>query len=132
MDRICTVDRRNPMAHPVENAKGEIDRGRTTALGQPLAQGDPAHVFHHEVRRPVLLTVGVDLDDIRMTDARHGAGLVGAGSMGVVLLARDESLDRRVAIKWTRAPLPSGRFRESLVSEAASNGRLVLKRVIAW
>lgn len=51
-------------------------------------------------------------------------GPVGAGAMGVVLLAHDDTLDRRVAIKWTRAHLLTGQFRDSFVSEARAMARV--------
>jgi serine/threonine-protein kinase len=51
-------------------------------------------------------------------------GQVGAGAMGVVLLAHDDTLDRPVAIKWTRADLLTGEFRESFVSEARAMARV--------
>jgi serine/threonine protein kinase len=44
--------------------------------------------------------------------------------MGVVLLAHDETLDRRVAIKFTRPGLLSARFRERFLAEARSMARV--------
>ena len=55
---------------------------------------------------------------------------VGAGAMGTVLLARDETLDRRVAIKWMRGHLLSDRSRESFVSEARAMARVSHPNVV--
>jgi len=43
---------------------------------------------------------------------------ISTGSMGVVLLAYDETLDRDVAIKFTRSHLRSAGFRERFLTEA--------------
>jgi serine/threonine-protein kinase len=55
---------------------------------------------------------------------------VGAGGMGVVLLAHDQTLDRRVAIKWTRSHLLSRSFRECFVSEARAMARVSHPNVV--
>jgi serine/threonine protein kinase len=49
---------------------------------------------------------------------------LGTGSMGVVLLAHDETLDRRVAIKFTRPSLLSDNFRERFLAEARAMARV--------
>jgi serine/threonine-protein kinase len=51
-------------------------------------------------------------------------GPLGTGSMGVVLLALDETLDRRVAIKFTHPHLLSTGFRERFVTEARAMARV--------
>jgi serine/threonine protein kinase len=43
---------------------------------------------------------------------------ISTGSMGVVVLAHDETLDRDVAIKFTRSHLRSVTFRERFLTEA--------------
>jgi serine/threonine protein kinase len=49
---------------------------------------------------------------------------LGAGSMGIVLLAHDETLDRQVAIKFTRSSPLSARFRERFIAEARAMARV--------
>ncbi|MDP9001565.1 MAG: serine/threonine protein kinase, partial [Myxococcota bacterium] len=49
---------------------------------------------------------------------------LGVGSMGVVLLAQDETLDRRVAIKFTRASLMGSSFRARFLTEARAMARV--------
>jgi serine/threonine protein kinase len=51
-------------------------------------------------------------------------GPLGSGSMGVVLLAQDESLDRRVAIKFIHSSLDSDDFKERFTSEARAMARV--------
>jgi serine/threonine protein kinase len=51
-------------------------------------------------------------------------GPLGSGSMGVVLLAQDESLDRRVAIKFIHSALQPGDFRERFMAEARAMARV--------
>jgi serine/threonine protein kinase len=46
------------------------------------------------------------------------------GSMGVVLLAHDETLDRDVAVKFTRSHLLSEGFRERFLTEARAMARV--------
>jgi serine/threonine-protein kinase len=55
---------------------------------------------------------------------------LGAGAMGIVLLAHDQTLDRRVAIKWTRSHFLSAGFRESFVSEARAMARVSHPNVV--
>lgn len=50
--------------------------------------------------------------------------LLDTGSMGVVLLAHDETLDRHVAIKFARSHLLSEWFRERFVREARAMARV--------
>jgi serine/threonine-protein kinase len=50
--------------------------------------------------------------------------------MGVVLLACDETLDRRVALKWMRGHLFSPRSRECLISEARAMARVSHANVV--
>jgi serine/threonine protein kinase len=49
---------------------------------------------------------------------------LGSGSMGVVLLAQDESLDRRVAIKFIHSALQPNDFRERFTAEARAMARV--------
>jgi serine/threonine protein kinase len=51
-------------------------------------------------------------------------GPLGAGSMGIVVLAHDETLDRRVAIKFTRPGLLSTSFGERFLAEAQAMARV--------
>jgi serine/threonine-protein kinase len=51
-------------------------------------------------------------------------GPLGSGSMGVVFLAQDETLDRRVAIKFIHSSLDSGDFQERFTSEARAMARV--------
>jgi len=51
-------------------------------------------------------------------------GLIGRGGMGVVYLADDTSLERRVALKFMASPQPDPRVRESFVTEARALARL--------
>lgn len=51
-------------------------------------------------------------------------GRVGAGAMGIVIRARDERLDRPVAIKFVRPALLSANFRERFASEARAMARV--------
>jgi serine/threonine protein kinase len=57
-------------------------------------------------------------------------GLLGRGAMGIVLLAHDERLDRRVAIKCTHDHLLSASFRERFVSEARAMARVSHPNVV--
>jgi serine/threonine-protein kinase len=50
--------------------------------------------------------------------------------MGAVLLACDETLDRRVAVKWTRGHLLSAPSREHLISEARAMARVSHPNVV--
>src|SRR5579862_3928137 len=56
--------------------------------------------------------------------------LLGTGAMGAVLLARDETLDRRVAIKWTRGHLLSAQSRDVVMSEARAMARVSHPNVV--
>jgi eukaryotic-like serine/threonine-protein kinase len=49
---------------------------------------------------------------------------LGAGGMGIVLLALDQTLDRRVAIKFVRPALLNDRFRERFAAEARAMARV--------
>jgi serine/threonine-protein kinase len=51
-------------------------------------------------------------------------GPLGSGSMGVVLLAQDESLDRRVAIKFIRTSMQNRDFQMRFTSEARAMARV--------
>lgn len=51
-------------------------------------------------------------------------GPLGTGSMGIVLLAHDETLDRRVAIKFVHRDLLDDNFRERFMSEARAMARV--------
>ncbi len=55
---------------------------------------------------------------------------VGAGAMGAVLLACDETLARRVALKWTRGHLLGPQSREWLISEARAMARVSHPNVV--
>ncbi len=55
---------------------------------------------------------------------------LGEGAMGVVLLARDEVLDRRVAIKFLRADLLNERFRQRFAEEAQAMARVSHPNVV--
>jgi eukaryotic-like serine/threonine-protein kinase len=49
---------------------------------------------------------------------------LGAGAMGIVMRARDERLDRPVAVKFVRPALLSASFRERFASEARAMARV--------
>jgi serine/threonine protein kinase len=51
-------------------------------------------------------------------------GPLGTGSMGIVLLARDEALDRPVAIKFVHSHLLSAPFRDRFIAEARTMARV--------
>ncbi|MDP9001442.1 MAG: protein kinase [Myxococcota bacterium] len=51
-------------------------------------------------------------------------GPLGNGSMGMVLLAHDETLDRRVAIKFVRKEILDDNFRERFMTEARAMARV--------
>lgn len=51
-------------------------------------------------------------------------GPLGSGSMGVVFLAEDVSLDRRIAIKFIHSALQPGDFRERFTAEARAMARV--------
>ncbi len=51
-------------------------------------------------------------------------GPLGSGSMGIVLLAQDERLDRRVAIKCIHSELQPDDFRERFTAEARAMARV--------
>ena len=51
-------------------------------------------------------------------------GPLGSGSMGVVLLAQDESLDRRVAIKFIHASMQTRDFQTRFTGEARAMARI--------
>jgi len=51
-------------------------------------------------------------------------GPLGAGAMGVIVLAHDESLDRRVAIKFIRPAVLDGKLREQFTAEARAMARV--------
>jgi len=51
-------------------------------------------------------------------------GLIGEGAMGVVLLAEDETLGRKVAIKFVRADRLDSSFRERFTMEARAMARV--------
>jgi serine/threonine-protein kinase len=55
---------------------------------------------------------------------------LGEGAMGVVLLAHDEVLDRRVAIKFLRADLLNDRFRQRFAEEAQAMARVSHPNVV--
>jgi serine/threonine-protein kinase len=57
-------------------------------------------------------------------DGYRVLGRLGGGAMGVVLLALDERLDRKVAIKLIRPELSWSDFRERFVSEARAMARV--------
>jgi serine/threonine protein kinase len=49
---------------------------------------------------------------------------LGTGAMGVVVVARDETLDRKVAIKFVRSDLLDDGFRERFMAEARAMARV--------
>jgi serine/threonine protein kinase len=57
-------------------------------------------------------------------------GPLGEGSMGVVLLAEDQSLDRHVAVKFLRQNLLDQRFRERFAAEARAMARVSHPNVV--
>jgi serine/threonine protein kinase len=57
-------------------------------------------------------------------------GPLGSGSMGVVLLAHDETLDRHVAIKFTRSHPLTATFRERFIAEARAMARVSHPNVV--
>src|ERR1700722_7164797 len=57
-------------------------------------------------------------------------GRLGEGAMGVVLLAQDEVLGRRVAIKFLRADLLNDRFRKRFAEEAQAMARVSHPNVV--
>jgi hypothetical protein len=72
MDRIRGVDGRNSAAHLMEDAECEVHVGGAVAVRKPLLQGRAWNVFHDEVRRVVVDTERVDLNDIGVANPRHG------------------------------------------------------------
>ncbi len=56
-------------------------------------------------------------------DAFRLEGPIGRGGMGVVFLAHDTSLDRRVAVKFLAASQPDARGRENFATEARALAR---------
>jgi len=59
-----------------------------------------------------------------IADIYRVIGSLGTGSMGMVLLARDEKLDRRVAIKFIRGDLLDAAFRARFTDEARAMARV--------
>jgi serine/threonine-protein kinase len=57
-------------------------------------------------------------------------GPLGTGSMGTVLLAHDEALDRHVAVKFTHSHQLSVAFRERFVTEARAMARVSHPNVV--
>jgi serine/threonine-protein kinase len=57
-------------------------------------------------------------------DVYRVMGTLGTGAMGTVLLAQDESLDRRVAIKFIRHDLIDSDFRLRFIEEARAMARV--------
>ncbi|RKH35750.1 protein kinase [Corallococcus praedator] len=57
-------------------------------------------------------------------DAFRLEALIGRGGMGVVFLAHDTSLDRRVAVKFIASSQPDARVREHFATEARALARL--------
>jgi serine/threonine protein kinase len=69
------------------------------------------------------------IDDFPPADALIGGvyrvrGLLGSGAMGVVLEARDETLDRKVAIKFIRPTMLNDGFRKRFRAEAQAMARV--------
>jgi serine/threonine-protein kinase len=60
----------------------------------------------------------------RIGDVYRVLGTLGTGAMGTVLLAQDESLDRRVAIKFIRHDLIDSDFRLRFIEEARAMARV--------
>ena len=82
----------------------------------PASSADRLPVEQEEAATPSAGTI--------IGEAYRVLGQLGSGSMGVVLLALDERLDRKVAIKLIRPGLSHSDFGERFVSEARAMARV--------
>src|SRR5580698_6987463 len=82
-----------------------------------VARSDPGASTVTEAARPLMQTV-VPEPGALVGGVYRVLGPLGSGAMGVVLLAEDETLGRKVAIKFIRASLLDDGFRERFTMEA--------------
>jgi Tol biopolymer transport system component/tRNA A-37 threonylcarbamoyl transferase component Bud32 len=104
-------------------------RARLAMLGQVLASGEVAgRTTRHSARAaPLQLREGAVVG--RYTVHRE----IGSGAMGIVCLAHDPDLDRRIALKLVRTEAAGGgeSSRSRVLREAKSNARLAHPNVVA-
>ena len=101
MHRARRVDGVDPEACLVEDAQRLLDVGRAVAALEPLLDGGSVDVLHDEVRRALVLAERVHREDVRVRDARHGAGLDGE-ELAQVLVSEElgtNELDGDIAIE---------------------------------
>ena len=91
----------------------------TPGLPRPGAEAEETHAPEARPPEPGLPWMPPDtFDQFRLE------GLLGRGGMGMVFLAHDTSLDRRVAVKFMATPQPDPWARENFVTEARALARL--------
>lgn len=91
----------------------------TDGTGSTLVSEGPPPVSIERVAHLPPVHAGTVIGDIYRV-----IGPLGTGSMGMVLLAQDEKLDRRVAIKFIRGDLLDATFRARFTEEARAMARV--------
>ncbi len=121
----------------VDTVTEQVRRGEELAL-EPILRRHPEHA--DELREILPLVAWLERSSPDGDVLRPGATIgdfrieseLGRGGMGVVFLARELSLDRRVALKLlTRAARVDGRFRERFKREARAAARLEHPNIVS-